>query len=331
MRRRLALLSLVAAITGIGFGQLVCHSVVCHDAIGRLCGKGRLLVLAQGCGIYQTDFDRALAEFQNIRSEDELDPKDQAELRHSILSRLAADAIVRNLAANEKIPVDEVDRELHLWQWQFRDGNAWKKALLESDLSERSLRVMIEKELRARRWIARQIAPQLEVTMQQCEQFFQNHQELYFQPVRFRASHLFLAAPPETPPETVDLKQETISSLSKQISHGENFSDLIGSASEDEATKTRGGDLGFFSAYRMPPDFFAAAAKMSPGQISQPVRTSLGFHIIQVTDLKPARQMTFDEAQADIRAALEVEKRRVALQKLEADLGGQARIVRSFF
>jgi hypothetical protein len=41
--------------------------------------------------------------------------------------------------------------------------------------------------------------------------------------------------------------------------------------------------------------------------------------------------MTFDEAQADIRAALEVEKRRVALQKLEVNLGAQARMVRLFF
>jgi parvulin-like peptidyl-prolyl isomerase len=331
MRLRLALLGLVAAIAGIGFGQLVCYSVICRDAIGRLCGKGHLLALAQGCGIYETDAGRALAEFQHVRGEDELDGKDQAQLKRSILSRLAANAIARHLAAGEKTPASEVDRELNVLQSQFRDGNAWTKALRESDLSEGSLRAMIGQELRARRWIARQVAPQLEVTTQECEQFFQNHPELYFQPVRLRVSHLFLAAPPETPPETADLKQETIASLSEQIRHGENFSDLAGSASEDEATKTRGGDLGFFSAYRMPPDFFAAAAKMSPGQISQPVRTSLGFHIVQITDLKPARQMTFDEAHADIRGALEFEKRRGALQKLEVDLGAQARIVRSFF
>jgi peptidyl-prolyl cis-trans isomerase C len=331
MRVRLALLSLVAAIAGIGFGQLVCRSGICRDAIGRLCGKGHLLALAQGCGIYETDLERALAEFQYVGGKDELDGKDQAELKSSILSRLTANAIARHLARGEKTPASEVDREVNILQWQFRDGNAWKKALLESNLSKRSLCVMIRQEMRARSWIARQIAPQLEVTTQECEQFFQNHQELYFQPVRLRANHLFLAAPSETSPEMADLKQETIASLSKQISHGENFSDLVGSTSEDEATKTRGGDLGFFAAYRIPPDFFAAAAKMSLGRISQPVRTPLGFHIIQITDLKPARQMTFTEAHSDIWATLELEKRRIALQKLEANLSTQAPIVRSFF
>jgi parvulin-like peptidyl-prolyl isomerase len=328
MKLRLGLLGLVAVIAGVGFGQLVCHSVICHDAIGRLCGKGHLLALPQGCGIYQTDFDRALLEFQNARDEEELNDRDRAELKRSILPQLAANALARNLAAGEKIPASEVDRELHLLQGQFRDGNAWKKALRESDLSEQSLRTLIVQELRTRRWIAGQIAPRLEVTTQECEQFFQSHPALYSQPVRLRASHLFLAAPPETPPESVDLKQEMIASLSDRIGQGENFADLAGSASEDEATKMRGGDLGFFSAFRMPPDFFAVTAKMSPGQISQPVRTSLGFHIIQMTDLKPARQMTFAEAQSDIRGALESEKRRLAVPKLEVDLGEQARLVR---
>jgi PPIC-type PPIASE domain len=331
MRIRFALLGLVSAIAGIGFGQLVCHSAVCRDAIGQFYGKGHLLALEHGCGIYQADLDRAFAEFQDVRGENELDDKEPTESKRSILSGLAANAIVRHLAAGEKTSASEVDRELHILQSQFRDESAWKKAVGEGDLSERSLRALIAQDLRARRWITRQIAPQLEVTMQECEQFFQNHQELYFQPVRFRVSHLFLAAPPETPPETVDLKQETIASLFDRIRQGENFSDLVGSASEDEATKTRGGDLGFFAAYRMPPDFFAATAKMSPGKVSQPIRTSLGFHIVQITDLKPARQMTFDEAHSDIRAALESEKRRLTLQKLEVDLGSKTQLVRSFF
>jgi parvulin-like peptidyl-prolyl isomerase len=273
---------------------------------------------------------RKVAEFQYVRGEDELDGKDQAQLKRSILSRLTVNTIARHLAAGEKTPTREIDRELNILQWQFHDGNAWKKALRESDLSEGSLRAMIGQELRARRWIARQIAPQLKVVTRECKQIFQDHPEPYFQPVRLRVSHLFLAAPSETSPEIVDLKQKAIASLSERISHGENFSDLVGSTSEDEATKTRGGDLGFFAAYRMPPDFFAAAAKM-PSRADQstgPNFTGLSYYS---TDLKLARQMTFDEAHADIRAALELEKRRIALQKLEVDLGTQARIARSFF
>jgi parvulin-like peptidyl-prolyl isomerase len=68
----------------------------------------------------------------------------------------------------------------------------------------------------------------------------------------------------------------------------------------NEATKTRGGDLGFFSQLPVPPDFFAAIIKMRVGEISKPIRTRLGFHIIQLTDREPPRRMTFDEAREEI-------------------------------
>ncbi len=63
------------------------------------------------------------------------------------------------------------------------------------------------------------------------------------------------------------------------------------------------------------------------GEISQPIRTRLGFHIIELTDFKPARQMTFEEVQPEIRLAIENEKRRAALQSLTADLLRRAKIV----
>jgi parvulin-like peptidyl-prolyl isomerase len=144
------------------------------------------------------------------------------------------------------------------------------------------------------------------------------------QPVRFRASHLFLAAPPETSPDVVETKQRAIELLAARINHGENLAELAAVASEDEATKTRGGDLGFFSESRMPADFFATVVKMGVGDVSQPVRTSLGLHIIQLTDSKPAREMTFEEARTEIALTIENENRRTVLQRLAADLLARA-------
>ena len=97
--------------------------------------------------------------------------------------------------------------------------------------------------------------------------------------------------------------------------------------SEDEATKKRGGDLAFFSESRMPPDFFAVVAKMQVGEISPPIRTALGFHIIQLTDARPARQLSLAEVTAEIRLNLENEKRRIATESLTTDLARQAEFV----
>ena len=95
--------------------------------------------------------------------------------------------------------------------------------------------------------------------------------------------------------------------------------------SEDEATKLRGGDLGYFSAARMPPDFVEAALKLHPGEISKPIRTRLGFHILKSIDVQPARQKTFDEARSDIAIELANQKRTSAVQKLIVRLGESGR------
>jgi foldase protein PrsA len=244
-----------------------------------------------------------------------------------VLTRLISDSAVRCLAADEKISKVEVDSELKLLREQFRDEKTFRAALRASGFSVRSLRWNIVDNLRAREWIEQQMISQSDATEDECRDFYDTRPQNFRQRARFRASHLFLAAPPETPAEVVESKQKVIEALADRIKHGEKLGELAAVASEDEATKTRGGDLGFFSESRMPPDFFSAVVKMHVGEISQPIRTRLGFHIIELTDFKPARQMTFEEVQPEIRLAIENEKRRAALQSLTADLLRRAKIV----
>src|SRR5207245_9411961 len=99
-----------------------------------------------------------------------------------------------------------------------------------------------------------------------------------------------------------------------------NVVELVRTGAEDEATKTRGGDLNYFSESRMPSDFFAIIKKMRVGEISAAVRTRLGFHIVQVTDKKPGAEMTFEQSQPEIRSTLENLKRRAAVEALQAEL-----------
>jgi len=327
MNWKFAAAILVTVIAGIGCGRLACYSVTFRDAIGRICGRGHLLALVQSRGIYEADLDRAMAEFRFRRGELDSDPGS----KESFLSKLIVLTAAQGLATGEKIAASDVEHEVSLLRSQFRDGKTWLAALRMNGLSQRSLRKMLRDNLRTRKWVDRQIAPQLVITAQERRQFYDLHTERFALPFRLRASHLFLAAPPETAPEIVDPKSEKIKALVKHIKAGESFSELIGWESEDEASKTRGGDLGYFSAYRMPPDFFQATAKLRLEEMSAPVKTSLGFHIIQATDLRPARQMTFEEADQEIGATLEQGKRQAALEKLEVDLSKRVRVVTASF
>lgn len=86
--------------------------------------------------------------------------------------------------------------------------------------------------------------------------------------------------------------------LRKRIVAGEDFEAIAKAESDDVGSGGRGGDLGFFSAGQMVPPFEQAAFALGENQVSEPVKTQFGFHIIQALESK---QRTFEEVKAEIK------------------------------
>lgn len=122
--------------------------------------------------------------------------------------------------------------------------------------------------------------------------------------------------------------------LRAKIVHGLDFGKAAEQFSEDPSAKGRGGDLGWFDAPKMVKEFSDAAFKLKKNEISEPVKTSFGYHLIQVEDTKPAETKSFDEVKAQLRAQLEADRFSTkATERLESlkkkanggDLGNGAR------
>jgi len=317
----------IACAAGFGCGWLALQSVTVREKLGNAFNRGHLLALVDGKGLYQVDLDRRIAESSYAVGTEESEP--------SMAQRNAAlDELVAQVAAESSAPTSASQPELagqwNLLRFQFADEKGWKMALRRSDLSSMSAAEIVTSNLKTRRWISTRIAPQLSVTDDECHQFYDSHRDQFFLPERRNVSHLFLAAPPETPPDVVETKRAAIETLSARLVAGEDFATLAAENSEDEATKLHGGELGYFSAKRMPPDFVEAAVKLHQGEISKPVRTRLGFHILKLIDVQASRQQTFDEVRGDIAIQLANKKRVAAIEQLMADLRRDARDLRSF-
>ena len=223
---------------------------------------------------------------------------------------------LRGAAATEPVADVEIERELTLLRAQFGDDDLFRQALSSSRLSLGAIREEIAEHLRALSWIENQIAPQLGLTQEEARQFYATHETQFEQPQRYRASHVFLAAPAGSAPEVIAGKRSAIQGLAIRMLAGESLAALAAEASEDEATKVRGGDLGFFAAARMPSEFFAEIEKLQPESISAPFQSHLGFHIVQLSEARPPRKLSFEEAQPEIVIALENVKRAAAVRRL---------------
>ena len=299
MKRLAFALLLVAAAcaAGVACSELLYRWPAARETIAGAFGRGELLAIVEGVAIYDSDLQ------ENVDATDAI-----------IAANLARES------HGEKISAEDVDRELELLRYQFGDEKAFDSELEASGLSLEALRERVAEHLRGQQWIEKQIAPELGVSEAEVQRFYDTNAGSFTQPDRFRAAHLFLAAPEATPPETIEAKDEAIKAMSKRILKGENFAQLVAELSEDDATKERGGDLGFFSAARMPAEFLAAVQKLAPGKPGSPVRLPLGFHILQLTDTRPARQMPFEEVRAEIALHLANGKRAAALGGLRQRL-----------
>jgi parvulin-like peptidyl-prolyl isomerase len=91
-------------------------------------------------------------------------------------------------------------------------------------------------------------------------------------------------------------------------------------ASEDEASKSRGGDLGYVSEGRIPAEFVAEVRKLRVGETSKPFRSRLGFHVAQLTEIKPSRVLTFAEARGEIAAAIANERRAAGVARIAHEI-----------
>ena len=105
------------------------------------------------------------------------------------------------------------------------------------------------------------------------------------------------------------------------------FAKLAKENSDDTTSATKGGDLGFFEAKEMVPEFSKAAFSMKPNTISdKPVKTQYGYHIIMVTDRSEAGQTPYEKVKADIKGFLENQKQIEAIDNLTESLKKQAKI-----
>ncbi|WHY30310.1 peptidylprolyl isomerase PrsA [Bacillus wiedmannii] len=94
--------------------------------------------------------------------------------------------------------------------------------------------------------------------------------------------------------------------IKKKLDAGASFEELAKQESQDLLSKEKGGDLGYFNSGRMAPEFETAAYKLKIGQISNPVKSPNGYHIIKLADKKDLKP--YDEVKDSIRKNLEAER-----------------------
>jgi peptidyl-prolyl cis-trans isomerase SurA len=103
------------------------------------------------------------------------------------------------------------------------------------------------------------------------------------------AWHILVSCPLEAKPADTLKAWEKASDIRERIISGESFEQVARAASDDPSVRINGGNLGYFTVFQMIMPFEDAAYNLKKGEISTPVRTSYGYHIIRLADKRPSK------------------------------------------
>ena len=136
-----------------------------------------------------------------------------------------------------------------------------------------------------------------------------------------RVAHIMLMTNPEMDGEEIAEKERRIFDIYRQLQEGADFGRMAEEFSEDRQTADNGGEMPPFVSSRMVPEFIESIYLLDdPGDISRPVQSAFGWHIIKLVDQSPPPP--FDEAEEDLRARVARSDRSRILEKQPEDLYG---------
>ncbi len=141
------------------------------------------------------------------------------------------------------------------------------------------------------------------------EAYYTEHPAEFEKPRRLRASHVLVRVPPVGGSDAENASKAKVEGVIKRAQAGEDFAKLARDASEDTATASQGGDLGFVGPGEMVPQFEQAVFALKKGEISPaPVRTPFGYHAIKVVDVQEGGRPPYREVAAKIKDKLLAER-----------------------
>jgi peptidyl-prolyl cis-trans isomerase D len=153
-------------------------------------------------------------------------------------------------------------------------------------------------------------------------QFLQDQKTLYSIPEKRRASHILVKVLSDASPSQAKAAEDRIQKVLKRVRSGEDFAKVAKEVSED-STASSGGDLSYFTRDQMVREFADATWALKVGQISEPVRSPFGFHVILLTDVQAARELTLEEARPQILASLKEARARDEAQRRASEFSAK--------
>ena len=277
-----------------------------------------VVAVVEGKEIKKEELEQALATVlagQGIPA-DQLPAAQKAEGYKMLLNELVLEKLVTSRASAVEVKDEQVDARIEQIKSRFPSPEAFEEQLKKAGQTVGKLREDVTGSIRQQEWVESQIKDAPKATDKEAEEFFQKNPQQFEKAEQVRASHILVALQKDAEESVVAEKKKAAEAIVARVKAGEAFDKLAAELSEDPSAKQNSGDLNFFTKEQMVPEFSQVAFSMKKGDLSDPVRSQFGFHVIQVTDRKDGEKMTLESVKPQLLIFLNRQKHDQEVQKL---------------
>lgn len=204
---------------------------------------------------------------------------------------------------------EEVDKKYNELKKNIDSDKEYKKDMEKIGANDEFLRTQQEQDLAVQNY-KEHFDKTIKISDEEMKKYYEDHKKDYYKD-EVKASHILVSTQDKNGKPLSDEKKKEAKKkaedLLKRAKSGEEFSELAKENSDDPGSAAQGGDLGYFSKGMMVPEFEKAAFNLKPGEISDIVESSFGYHIIKVTD-KVNEQTPYNDVKDSIKTILLNEK-----------------------
>ncbi len=268
---------------------LLCGLLFLSSGLAMAADDSKVLVTAGTETLTQNEFNQMLV---GMPPQLKAMMDSQPELQQSMLSRWADFSILAQEAKAQGID---------------------KEADIQSKLKDLTSRVLVEE------FIVRNTG-KTEVSDKAIQSYYDSHKAEYAHEEMVKAQHILIKIDDAGNAEQVAAAKEKIMDIKARLDKGQTFEVLAQKLSDDPGSKTNGGDLGFFGRGNMVPEFETVAFNTKKGEVSDPVQTQFGWHLIKVTDTKAPGNTPLAEVREEIKGKVQAESQQAEVESLLATL-----------
>lgn len=287
-------------------------------AIANVFAGGKVVAIVNGVEIKEDALSTAvnkilpMASFHVRVSEEKLQ-----DIRRKALKTLIEEELLYQHAKKSKIviPEDSLEQQIVMMKSGYTSKKAYEKELAKTGLSRDRFQKRLQRRLLIQEILQQEVDEKVVVNDKHLYDYYLANKDKFILPKQIRVRHILISVKPGAMAAGWQAGQKQAQELYASLQAGSDFAGVARKYSADTTSNEQGGDLGWIHQGQFIPELDEAVEALEIGEMTKPVRTIYGFHILKLEDIRPEKQLPFEQVNLESLKKRLLKKRREERKK----------------